>query len=68
MSYLAKQYLKSKVLLHIYNFYIILFRTPSAVHCSLSSAHQEFPLQNVDEKSLYFQKKVDGRTFINKVL
>ena len=68
MSFVAKQYLKSKVLLHTYNLYINPFTTPSAVHCPLSSAHQGLLLQKVDEKSWYFQKKVDGRTFINKVL
>ena len=36
MRFVAKQYLKSKVLLQLYNFYIILFTTPSDVHCSVS--------------------------------
>ena len=47
MRFVAKKYLKSKFLLHIYNFYIILFTTPSDAHCPVSSAHQESNLSGI---------------------
>ena len=36
MGFVAKQFLKSKTLFHIYNFDIILFTTPSDMHYFVS--------------------------------